>query len=110
MIKKLSGPLISGQVPRGPTAPARLGPACPAGGFPGPRGTSLGPRLLRGVKGPAARAARLPLHPVHPVVVLSRGSPGRVGRARPGPSERSSPRPPAPPRARPGAPDRGAEG
>ena len=62
-IKKLSGPLISGE---SRAAPPRPGSAllCPAGRVPQPSGASLGPRLLRGVKGPAPRGARLHPHPV----------------------------------------------
>lgn len=62
-IKKLSGPLISGE---SRAAPPRPGSAllCPASRVPRPSGASLGPRLLRGVKGPAARGARLCPHPV----------------------------------------------
>lgn len=110
-IKKLSGPLISGE---SRAAPPRPGSAllCPAGRVPRPSGASLGPRLLRGVKGPAARAARLPLHPVPTLWSCSREvRPGGLGGRALVPSEhdpRRGRRSPSSGAAR--RPDRGAEG
>ena len=110
-IKKLSGPLISGE---SRAAPPRPGPAllCPAGRAPRPSGASLGPRLLRGVKGPAARGARQRPHPV-PALLLCSGEvrAGGLGGRALAPSERD-PRPGhwRPPSGAAGRGDRGAEG